>query len=539
MTNQLSQLALQVPGFINEHSNSKRRRDSTGPLDLCSQFFDFSAFYGEGEPSNTGTRTRSVASSEPGLTSGPSEEDGARSPSPSDDSFQSKDTIKQVKQHDDRFTVPEREIRPKGGLPYPSNIHLDNVPSPTSSSPTGNNVVILSNPGSPTIFDAAVGDNHPLHRGRRTRPLENPEKVAVMRQLGACYRCRMRKVQCDDKAPCSNCTKDAAKIQYANCDDLAEQMCFRHHPSPIFRGLINAENSPRPNTSTGCTFNVFFQPLTTGSPSLVLNVEQANSPVSHGMGGRHHRYTLCAEQARYIDNNIVDWASKQIEREGNNSLQSALDIMVIYCAENERRELPHSDLLRSVKRLRCLYKAWRQRSFVCQRQPRCELEELPYEIHRSLKAVLARAITDVEKDVLKNLLERKPKSQSDRLPLWVCWMQVILFYRDLASIAGSQEPRLDGDLQRKVEGLMNYAVVMCDLHFSKKKPAATVEDETNSRICLTTWLEKVEFQQSEFFAEIRQSGRKSDNMLKALLANSQKCSTRLRLPAQKRAKRST
>lgn len=191
MPPQLSQLASQVPGFINEHS--KRRRRDTPTLDL-SQFFDFPAFYGEDEPSSPGTRTRSVASSDPGLTSGPSEEDGAPSPGPAFDPYH-KEAIKQIKQQDDRFTVPEREIRPKGGLPYPSKIHLDNAPSPTGSSSTGNHVVILSNPGSPNmLFDAAAEDNHPLNRGRRTKPLNNPEKVAVMRKLGACHRCKTRKV---------------------------------------------------------------------------------------------------------------------------------------------------------------------------------------------------------------------------------------------------------------------------------------------------------------------------------------------------------
>lgn len=196
MTPQLSQLASQVPGFINEHS--KRRRD-TPALDLptldLSKYFDFSAFYGD-EPSSPGTRTRSEASSDPGLTSGPSEEDGAPSPGPSFDPYHHKEAIKQIKQQDDRFTVPEREIRPKGGLPYPSKIHLDNAPSPSGSSSSGSShVLFLSNPGSPTLFDVAVEDTHSTSRGKRTGPLGNPTKVAEMRKLGACYRCKARKVQ--------------------------------------------------------------------------------------------------------------------------------------------------------------------------------------------------------------------------------------------------------------------------------------------------------------------------------------------------------
>lgn len=41
-------------------------------------------------------------------------------------------------------------------------------------------------------------------------------------------------MQCDEGAPCSGCTKDAAKIQHMGCDDLAEQICFRQQPTTAF-----------------------------------------------------------------------------------------------------------------------------------------------------------------------------------------------------------------------------------------------------------------------------------------------------------------
>jgi hypothetical protein len=101
-------------------------------------------------------------------------------------------------------------------------------------------------------------------------------------------------------------------------------------------------------------------------------------------------------------------------------------------------------------------------------------------------------------------------------------MQTILLYRDLAEVAGCQgmaienknyvtivanssstEPRLGGNLQRRAEGLMNYAVVMCDLHFTKR-PAAMTRDETNASGLISStppaiWLfETVESKQMEF-----------------------------------------
>jgi hypothetical protein len=62
------------------------------------------------------------------------------------------------------------------------------------------------------------------------------------------------------------------------------------------------------------------------------------------MGGKHHRYVLSAEdvEARQRENDIVNWASSQMKLEGNDSFQSALDNLVIPCAEYGQRELlPH------------------------------------------------------------------------------------------------------------------------------------------------------------------------------------------------------
>ncbi|KAH8158917.1 hypothetical protein CIB48_g9322 [Xylaria polymorpha] len=536
MPPQLSQLASQVPGFINEHS--KRRRRDTPTLDL-SQFFDFPAFYGEDEPSSPGTRTRSVASSDPGLTSGPSEEDGAPSPGPAFDPYH-KEAIKQIKQQDDRFTVPEREIRPKGGLPYPSKIHLDNAPSPTGSSSTGNHVVILSNPGSPNmLFDAAAEDNHPLNRGRRTKPLNNPEKVAVMRKLGACHRCKTRKVPCDEGAPCSSCTKDAAKNQHTDCDDLAEQICFRQQPTTVFSEINRiscAEMPPRGRALASSYLTIFFNPYKSRSPPLTIPV----SNVEYGLydrssqspfGIRGTQYQLNTDQFSLDENTLVQWASSQMKLE-DDGFQSALDNLVISCMGYGRPDnLPHSDLLEKVHKLRCLYKVWSQSSFVCRRES--DLEPLPYEIHRVLKAMAAKLMKGIESDVLSELAVRRPKSPADRLPLWACMMQVVLLYRDLMSIVSSQEPWAREDLRKRAENLMNYAVVMCDLHFGKKKPTLATEFGIHLLGCF----EKVECLQLRFFAEIRQQGQPSDKVLVALLAKYQKCSTRSRMPPQKRLRK--
>ncbi|KAI1115144.1 hypothetical protein F5Y14DRAFT_137278 [Nemania sp. NC0429] len=536
MTPQLSQLAAQVPGFITQHS--KRRRE-TPALDL-SQFFDFSAFYDEEEPSSPGSRS---TSSDPGLTSGSSEEDGAPSPGPTFDPYH-KEAIKQIKQQDDRLTFPERELRPKGVLSYPSKIHLDTAPSPTSPGPTGNHVVILSNPGSPSmLLDAAAEETHYLNRGRRTKPLNNPEKVAVMRKLGACYRCKARKVTCDEGAPCSSCTKDAAKTQDVGCDDLAKHLCFRQQPTTAFseiNRIICAEMPPRGKALESSYLTIFFNPYGHNSPPLtipVLHVEHGIYDVSsQNLAVRGTHYQLNTEKFSLDENMLVQWASSQMKLE-DDGFQSALDNLVMSCmAYGWPDILPHSDLLQKVHKLRCLYKVWSQGNFVCQRQPGFDLEQLPCEIHKVLKAMAAKLIKGIESDVLSELVGKRPKlAPAEQLPLWVCMMQVVLMYHHLVTVVSSQEPWIHEELQQKAEGLMNYAVVMCDLLFSKKKLTSPGEYGSHLSCCF----EKVECLQLKFFEEVRQQCRPSDKVLIALLAKSQKCSTRSRgSPPQKRLKKS-
>ncbi|KAI1294559.1 hypothetical protein F5Y03DRAFT_387596 [Xylaria venustula] len=391
------------------------------------------------------------------------------------------------------------------------------------------------------LFDATVEDNHPLNRGRRTKPLNNPEKVAVMRKLGACYRCKARKVPCDEGAPCSSCTKDAGKIQHTDCVELAEQICFRQQPPTVFseiNRIVCAEMPPRAKASgTTHHFTVLFdssQPHSRLSIPVSRIEYETYDRSSHCFGMRSTKYQLHSENFSLDENMLVQWASSQMRSE-DDGFQSALDHLVISCIGHGRPDiLPHSDLLQKVHKLRCLYKIWRHPSFVYQEQPRSDYEQLPYEIHRVLKAMAAKLIKGIENDVLSELAGRRPKTTADRLPLWACMMQVVLLYHDLITIVSSQEPWILTELRRKAVGLMNYAVVMCDLHFGKKKPALGNEYGTH----LTGCFEKVECLQMKFFADVRQRNRPTDTVLIALLAKNQKCSTRSRMPPpQKRLRK--
>lgn len=194
----LSQITSEIPDFIG--GLPKRRQPKVpAPPDEFDQYFDYKRFY-EGTPAaDADSRSRSDASSIPGLTSGPSEEDGAPSPRSTEDAFHYKEAVEQIKQHDDRFTVPAREIRPNGVESYPWHMEIDNA----GSSGADNQGYGGSSPLSPassngasssSAYHSSTSGDSPLSRGKRHRPLDNPEKVAQMRKIGACFRCKTRKV---------------------------------------------------------------------------------------------------------------------------------------------------------------------------------------------------------------------------------------------------------------------------------------------------------------------------------------------------------
>lgn len=198
----LSQILSQVPGVIRD-VKEVRKNTNTHPTPLnfdLDQIFDFPLYYGDRQRGGHDARSRSDASSTPELTSGSSEEDGAHSPGPSVDAFRLKDAVKKVKQQDDCFTLPTREIRPKGGgVSYPLNIQLDNTLGHYGSSTQFPQDVIANNSRSPRSLDGAPLDSNTVpvkntSRGKRSGPVANSDKIACVRKRGACARCRALKV---------------------------------------------------------------------------------------------------------------------------------------------------------------------------------------------------------------------------------------------------------------------------------------------------------------------------------------------------------
>ncbi|KAI0172034.1 hypothetical protein GGR52DRAFT_573176 [Hypoxylon sp. FL1284] len=501
-TSNLSRIASEIPDLIG--SIRRRQPEVPAPHDEFDQYFDYKRFYDEDTPAvDADSRSRSDASSIPGLTSGPSEEDGAPSPRSTEDAFQFKEAIKHLKQHDDHFTLPPRELRPNGEVSYPWQMDIDTTPASGGvdvqgfGTSTGGSAPLspASSSGGVSSSSQSSGSCDSSHsRGKRHRPLDNPEKVAQMRKLGACFRCKTRKITCDQDIPCSRCKLDASKFCNDDGGELAERMCFRR-PSAIHDLAFQAIWKITPNAPTASQrgnaniirWNVFFQPNVAVEIPLAVPVSHNERFMSNNGLGRP-RWETNQEQpsSQYVlrwdsgldDRDLIAWATRQIFKDERSDFQSALDRLVCRCAEIGQFFLPHYDLVFKVRDMMCLYKIWRHDKFFCQTSPEF-VGELPAPICQSLKRTIVFRMKALENDILAQFWKTPDSGlkPQDRLSLWACMMEFILMYRDIYDLSRSQDICEDGrQIQNVTTSLFSNLVVMCENCFGKKKPEAIVED---------------------------------------------------------------
>ncbi|KAI0846868.1 hypothetical protein F5Y00DRAFT_128584 [Daldinia vernicosa] len=563
----LSQITSEIPDFIG--GLPKRRQPKVpAPPDEFDQYFDYKRFY-EGSPAaDADSRSRSDASSIPGLTSGPSEEDGASSPRSTEDSFHFKEAVEQIKQHDDRFTVPAREIRPNGVEPYPWHMDIDGTLGSSgaeiqglggSSSPLS---PASSNGTAQSSYHSSSSGELPLSRGKRHRPLDNPDKVAQMRKIGACFRCKTRKVPCDQQIPCSRCKNDADK--YCNDDDgeLAEHMCFRRLSASsdlVFHVIWKMKVNPHVTSQRGnpLRWDVYFKPCLATQQPLAISVSRNES--NHNNSQTWQRWQANPGQAapQYVlnphgapeDVALIKWASWQMLTDEASDFQSALDVLVSRYAQDEHSFLPYHSLVRKVYDMRCMYKIWRQKKFFCQKYPGSDLEELPRQICQDLKRIIVFRMKTLESDILAQFWKTLDAALKphERLPLWACMMEFILMYRDIYALNQSED--LCGDplqIQTITTSVFSNLVVMCEICFGKKKPEAMTEDGgpmlSAAKRQLNADFRRVEIRRDEFYKTVQDCttyphSSTLDRLFCVLLIGAQRGGTRAGARASKRARR--
>ena len=194
----LPQVAAEVPGFFSQLEAQRRAE-----LEFCRDIFDFDRCCGEVPEENPETRSKSDVVSMPGLTSGTSEDGGSSPLPPPEDRARDRARLDDAKKQDDELTIPRREIRPKGQPQYPTYLQVfgggedavANMTDDSRESPSSDGIWSSSSGGNSPFTEPSSPEASKPDRGRRCGPLSDREAVAEVRELGACVRCRIRKLK--------------------------------------------------------------------------------------------------------------------------------------------------------------------------------------------------------------------------------------------------------------------------------------------------------------------------------------------------------
>ena len=199
----LTQVAAEVSGFCNDFEAQRERERRE--IDFCNQMFDFAMCSGELElvEDNLEARSKSDVVSMPGLTSGTSEDGGCSPLPPPEDRARARARLDDAKKQDDELTIPRRELRPKGQPQYPPYLHVfggaedavANMADDSRESSSNDGIWSSSSGGNSPFTEASSPEASKPDRGRRNGPLMDREAVAEVRELGACVRCRIRKLK--------------------------------------------------------------------------------------------------------------------------------------------------------------------------------------------------------------------------------------------------------------------------------------------------------------------------------------------------------
>lgn len=307
-------------------------------------------------------------------------------------------------------------------------------------------------------------------------------------------------------------------------------------------------------------WNVYFKPEFTSDQPLVIPVSRDEiHNFNNGQGRQRwetnqahaaHQYVLRWDVVGGVeDRDLIQWASRQMLKDGSSDFHSALNVLVCRCAQIGQPFLPHYELVRKVHNMMCLYKIWRHEKFFYQRFPESGFEELPGPVCQSLKRTIVHRMKALESDILTQFwkIPDTGLKPHERLPLWACMMQFILMYRTVFGLNRSED--LCGDphlLRSATTSLFSNLVVMCENCFGKKKPETIVDDGNPALIAAKRQLNDdfrvVESRRDEFYQQIQSCmayphSSMLDRLFCVLLIGAQRGAARAGARGAKRAKR--
>ncbi|KAH8746192.1 hypothetical protein BGZ57DRAFT_862297 [Hyaloscypha finlandica] len=319
-------------------------------------------------------------------------------------------------------------------------------------------------------FDACISsfssgeDPSQQPRKRRGYLAGRRKEVAKMRKVGACQRCRMRKLTCQTSGSCDPCINSVGGSMI-----IGERICVRHSLEELrFRGgadLLHEshdrqsiQSSFRPDRSVSRTVYLRFRCYDTGMPLQLEVYDCSQNPydddkvVSYTLSAKSPNEpripqfsTLATPKYAIFDQSLPspqdleEWIKQQVDPIEHTWSPSAMlfssfrSLLTAYL--NTGVELPSQGLLKAALSIMNLYECWRNVLLVQGEQSHEDMHYISKTAGLQIALIAKQGIAEYEMEILSEIdaLICKPKrpSKENEFPIWAGFWSLSLLYRDI------------------------------------------------------------------------------------------------------------
>ncbi len=104
--------------------------------------------------------------------------------------------------------------------------------------------------------------------------------------------------------------------------------------------------------------------------------------------------------------------------------------------------------------MRCMYRIWKSKRLLYRRRDLYEpIRVMPASVHHEIRGIARSTICSTERDLLSGIDRFLKVAMPQKLPVWICMMQLILTYRELLGFTEGNRLGLAG-----VEASMSFIV---------------------------------------------------------------------------------
>lgn len=306
-----------------------------------------------------------------------------------------------------------------------------------------------------TLTFPITEDHPPTGRIRKPYSPHRRMEVALARQVGACPRCRLRKVPFNYSRPCNKCQKAAGspavarwicirdtffEARFGKFDILSESFTreFLQHEIGTYYGLekrlelglVHDQHSPYAPTLS-VLVREYFAPES--EDKILYSVVATDDKTFENIPSK--RYAIVPTSMPSMAD-LLGWVQMDKSAVQQTPVQRLIialkDFISQYC--EQKPQLPMHDVLQVSVKILNLVHCWRSDKMVVAGNSELNGQLAPKAISSQILQVIKDGIREAESVILKAL--EKPiygasgPGEKNMIPLWACLWSLILTYRD-------------------------------------------------------------------------------------------------------------